>query len=74
MRADHSRFWRSAETLCVRVAGGRAARLASGEGMQTQVWCSRLVVTSPASPCGSEALASFAQIVLFLPISGPNLC
>ena len=74
MCADHSRFWRSAESLGVPVACGRAAGLGSAEGMQTQIWCSRLFVTSSASPCGSEALTSFAQIVLFLLRSGSNLC
>jgi len=70
--ADHSRFWRPAEALCVLVACGRAAGLASAEGMQTQVWCSRLFVTSRASPCGLDALTSFAQYLLFR--SGSNLC
>jgi hypothetical protein len=72
--ADQLRFWRSAESLGVPVACGRAAGLASAEGMQTQVWCSRLFVTSPASPCGSEALTAFPQFVLFLLRSGSNLC
>ena len=35
--------------------------------------CSRLLVTCPASPCRSEALTSFAQIVLFLLLSARNL-
>ena len=72
MREDQLRFWRTVEALCVLVACSRAAALASAGGMQTQVWCSRLFVTSSASPCGSEALTSFAQNLLFR--SGSNLC
>jgi len=43
-------------------------------GSRVAVFCSRLIVIGPAPPFRSKPLTSFAQIVLFLLLSGLNLC